>query len=200
MPRKKKQSKKQRPVIVNLGCNRRPIKGLINVDMEPFPGVDVVTNLELGWPWKTSSVDHFVAFDLIEHLHDPIHTMNEAWRCLRGGGVFEILVPSTDGRGAWQDPTHVSFWNESSFSYYRVDRDTDGNWRSCPLRSIYAPHAILAAFEVEACETIEVNGIIYVKAKLIAVKDQIYTGQGLPEMDDRIDADSGAAKTSRTIH
>lgn len=29
-----------------------------------------------------------------------------------------IEVPSTDGRGAWQDPTHVSFWNENSFWYY----------------------------------------------------------------------------------
>ena len=29
-----------------------------------------------------------------------------------------IEVPSTDGRGAFQDPTHVSFWNENSFTYY----------------------------------------------------------------------------------
>ena len=29
-----------------------------------------------------------------------------------------IEVPSTDGRGAFQDPTHVSFWNSNSFWYY----------------------------------------------------------------------------------
>ena len=29
-----------------------------------------------------------------------------------------IEVPSTDGRGAFQDPTHVSYWNQNSFWYY----------------------------------------------------------------------------------
>ena len=28
------------------------------------------------------------------------------------------LTPSTDGRGAYQDPTHVAFYNENSFWYY----------------------------------------------------------------------------------
>ena len=28
------------------------------------------------------------------------------------------LTPSTDGRGAFQDPTHVSFYNENSFWYF----------------------------------------------------------------------------------
>jgi hypothetical protein len=28
------------------------------------------------------------------------------------------ITPSTDGRGAFQDPTHVSFWNSNSFWYY----------------------------------------------------------------------------------
>jgi hypothetical protein len=27
-------------------------------------------------------------------------------------------VPTTEGPGAWQDPTHVSFWNRRSFLYY----------------------------------------------------------------------------------
>ena len=40
-------------------------------------------------------------------------------------------IPSTDGRGAFQDPTHVSYWNENSFLYYTdkylgdfIDNDT----------------------------------------------------------------------------
>ena len=31
---------------------------------------------------------------------------------------FLTLTPSTDGRGAFQDPTHVSFRNSNSFWYY----------------------------------------------------------------------------------
>jgi hypothetical protein len=44
--------------------------------------------------------------------------MNEAFRVLAPGGIVDILVPTTDGRGAWCDRTHVSFWNIRSFRYY----------------------------------------------------------------------------------
>jgi hypothetical protein len=44
--------------------------------------------------------------------------MSEIHRVLCDGGWAFIDVPSTDGRGAFQDPTHVSFWNENSFWYY----------------------------------------------------------------------------------
>jgi hypothetical protein len=44
--------------------------------------------------------------------------MGEIHRVLAHGGWAFIEVPSTDGRGAFQDPTHVSYWNENSFLYY----------------------------------------------------------------------------------
>lgn len=79
---------------------------------------DIIADLNNSWPLEDNSVEKIRAYDAIEHLKDPIHTMNEAYRVLTPGGVFEIFVPSTDGRGAWQDPTHVSFWNHNSFFYY----------------------------------------------------------------------------------
>ena len=67
------------------------------------------------------------ALDVLGHLmtairhpqrtYGIIHVANEAWRCLRPHGMFRIKVPSTDGRGTWQDPTHVSYWNENSLLY-----------------------------------------------------------------------------------
>jgi hypothetical protein len=44
--------------------------------------------------------------------------MKEIYRCLAPNGWALIEVPSTDGRGAFQDPTHVTFWNSNSFWYY----------------------------------------------------------------------------------
>ena len=44
--------------------------------------------------------------------------MAEIHRVLCHGGWAFIEVPSTDGRGAWQDPTHISYWNKNSFFYY----------------------------------------------------------------------------------
>jgi len=35
-------------------------------------------------------------------------------------GILISQTPLTDGRGAWQNPTHVSFWNENSFWYWTL--------------------------------------------------------------------------------
>jgi hypothetical protein len=48
-------------------------------------------------------------------------TMSEVYRVLKVRGQAAIKVPSTNGMGAWQDPTHVSFWNLNSFMYYTND-------------------------------------------------------------------------------
>jgi SAM-dependent methyltransferase len=101
---------------LNLGCSDRHLSGYVNVDR--CPPCDHVVDLSKPWPWPDSSIDHIVAHDIIEHLPDKIHTMNELWRVLVPGGTAEIVVPTTDGRGAWQDPTHVSYWNRNSFFYF----------------------------------------------------------------------------------
>jgi SAM-dependent methyltransferase len=88
----------------------------INVDI--CPPTDLIADLTKPWPWASDSVADIRAYDIIEHLPDKIHTMNEAWRVLRPGGVFDVVVPTTDGPGAWQDPQHCSFWNRNSFFYY----------------------------------------------------------------------------------
>lgn len=90
-------------------------KGYESIDLR---NGDILGNLDEDWPLSDNSVGILRAHDAIEHLKDPIHTMNEAWRVLAHGGTFMIFVPSSDGRGAFQDPTHVSFWNENSFWYY----------------------------------------------------------------------------------
>ena len=73
-------------------------------------GADIICDLEGPWPFEDNSVGVIRASHVLEHLSDPIHAMNEAFRCLAGGGFFFIDIPSTDGRGAFQDPTHKSFW------------------------------------------------------------------------------------------
>ncbi len=84
---------------------------------------DIIADLNGRWPFEDNSVGVVRASDVIEHLHDKVHTMKEIYRVLAPGGYALIRVPSTDGRGAYQDPTHVSYWNENSFLYY-----TDQRW------------------------------------------------------------------------
>ena len=107
-----------REINLNLGCSDQILDGFLNVDVsEPC---DQIADLRGAWPWPDSSIAAIRAHDIIEHLPDKIHTMNEAWRVLKPGGRMEIVVPTTDGRAAFQDPTHVSFWNRHSFWYYEA--------------------------------------------------------------------------------
>jgi predicted O-linked N-acetylglucosamine transferase (SPINDLY family) len=103
---------------IDLGCGLNKPNGFVGVDLCPGLGVDIVADLSQRFPFEDSSVDEIRAHDVIEHLPDRIHTMNEIWRVCKHGAKVDIRVPSTDGRGAFQDPTHISFWNINSFLYY----------------------------------------------------------------------------------
>ena len=100
---------------VDLGGGLFPREGYLTIDIE---GSEIIHDLNEGIPLEDNSVGVLNASHLIEHLRDPLKTMREIHRVLAHGGWAFIEVPSTDGRGAWQDPTHVSFWNENSFHYY----------------------------------------------------------------------------------
>jgi O-antigen biosynthesis protein len=89
--------------------------GFISVDK--YNG-DVTADLDEGIPFADGSCGVVRAYDALEHLKDPVKTMKEIHRVLAPGGILLSHTPSTDGRGAWQDPTHVSFWNENSFWYW----------------------------------------------------------------------------------
>ena len=104
---------------VDIGGGLYPRKGYLTIDQE---GGDITCDLNDGIPLPDNSVGVLNASHVLEHLKDPIKSMREIHRVLAHGGWAMIEVPSTDGRGAWQDPTHVSFWNEHSFWYY-TNRD-----------------------------------------------------------------------------
>jgi len=79
---------------------------------------NIIADLNYTWPFADSSVGAIRAMDVFEHLNDSLHTFKELYRVLAPGGIAFISVPSTDGRGAFQDPTHKVFFNSNSFRYY----------------------------------------------------------------------------------
>ena len=104
---------------LNLCCSDAHLPGYLNVDrVQP---ADFICDLDQGWLWETSSVSEVRAWDAFEHLRYKIHTMNECHRVLAPGGRLDLVVPTTDGRGAWQDPGHVSFWTPNDLWYYCED-------------------------------------------------------------------------------
>lgn len=139
------------------------------IDREPAVGrQSIVCDLDSEWALPTSSVGVLRAFDAIEHLRDSVHTMNEAWRVLAPGGVMLIRVPSTDGKGAFCDPTHVSFWNDLSFRYY-----AEQEFRR------YLGSRIKARFQISGLRPMLIGHIPYVRCELIALKDNYKSMGGM---------------------
>lgn len=102
---------------LNLGANDRVLPGFLSVDI--VPPADVIADLSRPWPWPDSSVDEIRAYDVIEHVADRIHFMNEIHRVMRPGARATIETPNaTKGAGFAQDPTHKSQWCLNSFQYF----------------------------------------------------------------------------------
>ena len=118
------------------------------------------SDLNDRWCFDDNSVGVIRACDIFEHLKDNLHTMKELYRVLAPNGYAIIQVPSTDGRGAFQDPTHVSFWNENSFYYY-----TDASFG----KYIYNP----VRFQAIRLYTTQKNvlGVCWTVAHLVKVVD-----------------------------
>jgi glycosyltransferase involved in cell wall biosynthesis len=143
--------------------NKRP--GYLGVDKRRGEGVDVVTELPKRLPFGDSSIGVIRAMDFLEHVEDKIALINELYRVLAPNGLLLSMTPSTDGRGAYQDPTHIAYYNENSFWYY-----TDANLQR------YAPE-ITARFQVSRLVTTfpsewhQQHTIPYVTANMVALKD-----------------------------
>lgn len=114
---------------LELGGRLNAAEGFTTVDLK---NADIIANLDKRWPFKTGSVGVVRAIDVFEHLRNPLHTMKELHRVLAPGGYALLQMPSTDGRGAFQDPTHVSYWNENSILYYTNERFA--RWIDTPVR------------------------------------------------------------------
>ena len=139
-----------------------PPAGYKSIDLS---NADIIHNLNDPWPFKDGEVGVIRAHDALEHLKDPIHVMKEAHRCLAPLGWFLTMTPSTDGRGAFQDPTHISFWNSNSFWYYT--RAETAKYINTPVR--FQLNRIKNYFPNQFCQT---HDITYVKADLLRLPDK----------------------------
>ena len=121
--------------VLNLGCGRTKRPNEFGIDIMDIEGVDLVADCNELIDLPDNSFSMIIAQDFLEHI-DPkknIQIMEECFRLLKFGGRLAFEVPSTDGNnmGAFQDPTHYSFWNEKKFWYFMDDQYGQG------FRSLY---------------------------------------------------------------
>lgn len=150
---------------LDLGAAHRKPAGFLGVDQYPGDAVDIVATLPDRLDLPDGSVGVIRAVDFLEYVPAKIPLINELYRLLAPGGMLLTLTPSSDGRGAYQDPMHLAFYNENSFWYYTDDQyrtfvpEIEARFQSSRLVTYY-PSEWHAA-----------NHIPYVAANLIAVKE-----------------------------
>lgn len=109
---------------LNIGCGTKHIREegwhWINTDIRKDVGADVVVDLTARWPWPECHFDRVYADNVLEHFDSrgAIHVLNEIGRVLKPSGTATIIVPHAMSQGAYQDPTHKSFWVPRSALYW----------------------------------------------------------------------------------
>lgn len=92
---------------VNVGCGPKPRDGWINIDIQPFPSVDVVMDVTKEWNFK--SVDYVYAEHFIEHLalEDGVEFLVNAGKSLKNEGWIRLSTPNIE----WVLKTHYDWAN-----------------------------------------------------------------------------------------
>jgi SAM-dependent methyltransferase len=147
---------------INLGCGIEKKAGFINIDIDPRHDPDLLCDC-LNLPYGDDSVDVVRAFDFLEHMPNDkrLDIIEEIYRVLKPGGEFQHFTPSTAGKGAFQDPFHLSFWNINSWFYYCPELGGPMNER----------YDIKANFKIVHLEDYDSgNGVIHTHGVMYAVK------------------------------
>lgn len=107
-------------VVLELGCGpAKKISEAITVDMLDIEGVDIVCDLDKGFPFiDNNSVDEVHSFHFLEHVKDVNFMMEEIYRILKPGGKTAGTVPYFANPYFYSDPTHKTTFGLYTFSYF----------------------------------------------------------------------------------
>lgn len=97
---------------LHVGCGPQVLDGWINVDNQPYPGVDQVLDVREAFPF--SNLQFIYAEHFIEHLpyDDAVKFLRNCRQALRDDGVMRISTPNLDW--VWITQYHYGSWQSES--------------------------------------------------------------------------------------
>jgi SAM-dependent methyltransferase len=128
---------------LDIGCGENPrnlfgASLVFGIDIKSFPENNVIgVDLALEKiPFGEDFFDFVVAFHILEHIPRVIYVptrrqpfievMNEIWRVLKPGGKLLSVTSAFPNPQAFQDPTHVNFITDKTFSEYFCEPNGSG--------------------------------------------------------------------------
>jgi len=107
------------PVILELGSGEKKWPGRICVDRLDMTHVDIVADLEEGFPFlPDNSVDAIHSKSFLEHIDHFDFLMQEIWRVLKPTGRKYLYVPHFSNPYYYSDYTHKRFFGLYTFEYF----------------------------------------------------------------------------------
>lgn len=106
---------------IDLGCGENKPDGFFGVDIIDTNDADHVIDLDEG-DWNLPE-NHFTvvrAFDVFEHLRNPINFMEEVHRIAKDGARVILKSPHLSSQN-WIDPTHKRLVGRRTIDHYFTD-------------------------------------------------------------------------------
>ncbi len=127
--------------IVDLGSGPERLGDrFINVDVYPFPEVDIVADAE-SLPFSNGTIDAMVSESMLEHVPHPVVVATEMMRVLKKGGVIYVSAPFIHPYHA--SPDDFNRWTISGlkelFSGLEIEKSgvRSGPWSAALLFMVY---------------------------------------------------------------
>jgi SAM-dependent methyltransferase len=117
--------------VLDVGCGKKKWPGAIGLDISAETDADVIHDLDVfPYPFADDSFDQVLLQDVLEHLREPIHVMDELHRICRPGGRIQLRTPHFSSMLAYSDPTHTHYFSaeairtlaEPRFNHYTAVR------------------------------------------------------------------------------
>ena len=93
---------------LDIGCGRDKDPEFFGIDINNWPGVDLVWDMEkFPWPIEDNSFDYVKIIHVVEHINDQVGFFREIHRITSNDAVIHLETPHFSSSNSWADPTHV---------------------------------------------------------------------------------------------
>jgi SAM-dependent methyltransferase len=98
--------------VLDVGCGSAKWPGAVGVDISPDTDADVVMDLDrFPYPLDSDAFDQILCQDVLEHVADPLRTMEELHRVSRAGARVHLRTPHFSSVLAYSDLTHRHYFS-----------------------------------------------------------------------------------------
>ncbi|HKV40709.1 MAG TPA: methyltransferase domain-containing protein, partial [Blastocatellia bacterium] len=109
--------------VLHIGRGSAKIAGAIAMDANPRADAGVIHDYDdLPYPFADNQFNEVLAFELIEHVRDPMAVMAELHRITRPRGVVKVVTPHWTNPDCASDLTYRNHISSYSFRNLTEDR------------------------------------------------------------------------------